>query len=403
MKAVLLGAFAVLVLAATVSADDAEDSSMMHHMGSDMSWDNGTDGCTVPKGGVYQPERLPPQSCGDFDACKSSWCECAGMEFVEGNATCKAPADPSGEFCPMLTKCSEDYIACVNRVYVEEISDNCTNALVDEFQLHAMSDASSTSGNNVSDTFFAENCAFFVCKLANESQCGDLSASDICAEPPAYVEEETYEPGYTPAPTNADGSFVGGTNIVTINLLFVAEFDTLVSTVEGRENMKTIMTSALTTKLKYKTVAKLFSYQPANGGAPIIGRRKQLAQAAGNLDMSAQAGLAVTDPTTQRNFLKRLTALQTDTNTDWLNALKAACGCSIPPPTITFSIRAAPPAPTGAPNKACGSGCIAGVVIGGTAAVVGVGAVVAYVHLSKPATAAATPNAPIETESTKAV
>jgi len=355
------------------------------------------DMCPTTENPVYDMGHLPYDCYEPFTDCSTTLCACVGMTFDTTDKECKsANARRSEDMCGEVTDCLHNYVLCVNNEFAAAedsgFAANCTSdaATFSYYHSQALQIVVNPDSYNTSDLF--GSCNTFVCGIANATGC-ELSLPTICVPPAGITEDITPVPGSTPAPTNPDGSYAVATTVIKLVITFHADFDTLVSTSDGKQKIFTIMTDALTKKLHYKTVTKTIKYT-SSGGQITTARRKNLALAAGDLQVNADATIPTSDSATLNSVLANVNSLKNDQSTSWYSALATACGCTIPAPTITSTVVQVPaPSPSSpSSSSACSTGCIAGVVIGGTAAVtIGVGAV-AYVSMKKSAAVAPDPS-----------
>jgi hypothetical protein len=152
---------------------------------------------------------------------------------------------------------------------------------------------------------------------------------------------------------------------------------------EKQNELKEVIGEALTNRLRFLTIVKRFVYTSSTGAVTISQRRLKQALADPELAVTAEA---VTDASGSEALLANVESLRTDTSTSWASNIQSLCGCQFPAPTVSSSVRDGDTTGTDENKPACASGCVAGVVVGGVAAVsAGVGAV-AYTQLKKPPT-----------------
>ena len=351
------------------------------------------DMCVATEHPIYQVDELPTDCYAPFVDCASALCLCVGQAWDNEQQACTGEPQQVEDTCLVVPVCLTNYVTCVNLHYNEAedggFAANCTSqaAMFTYYHDQALQNVINPNFYNTSDLF--ASCENFVCNMANRTKC-DFNPSSVCVPPPLISEPITPTPGSTPAPTNPDGSYAVPTKIVRVVLVFVADFDNLVSSASGKKQLKDVMTDSLTKKLKYKTVTKQFRYVASNG-LVTTDRRKQLALAAGSLTVTAEATVPSSDTATLNSVLANVNALKSDTSTSWYSGLSSACGCTIPAPTVSSSVvdggAAQPPSSPSA--AACSSGCVAGVVIGGTVAVTAGVGTVAYFSMKKTAAAIA--------------
>ena len=334
---------------------------------------------------IYAFANLPYDCLHSFHDCPTAMCACAGLSFDPTALECSGTRRSSSTACEGLDVCIRDYVSCVNTQFgnAEELglTSNCSagETSLSFFHDQALLNVVNPTEFNTSDLFVA--CEDFKCFAENLTACtGTVTSSEsVCVPPAGYSTVITPVPGSTPAPTNGDGSFTVPTKIVKLVVTFNADFDSLVSTAVGKQKITDTMTTALTKKISYKTVAKSFKYTFSNGSVT-SSSRKHLALAAGTLVVNGEATIPASDTSTLNSVLANVQSLQNDRSTGWFAALAAACGCVIPPPTVTSSVvDGFPSTPSGPASSACGPGCIAGIVIGAVVFVVIVVAVVLIV------------------------
>ena len=351
--------------------------------------------CPATENPVYDIAHLPYDCYSSFATCPTTLCSCVGMTYDATSKSCTGTTRRSEDMCSTVTTCLSAYMTCVNGEFANAedsgYAANCTSDASTFTFFHSQALQSVVSPDLYNTTELFTSCDNFVCNVANGTGCPALNAYEICVPPGGVEIPITPVPGSTPAPTNPDGSYAVPTKIVRIVVTFTADFDSLVRTDTGKQKIKTVMTDALTKKLQYKTVTKSFKYVAANGDIT-TDYRKNFALAAGSLGVTAEATIPASDTSTLNSVLANVNSLKSDTSTSWYSGLSSACGCTIPPPTVSSSVvDGNVPQPPSSSSKACSSGCIAGVVVGGTAAVtIGVGSV-AYISMKKSAAVAPDP------------
>lgn len=353
----------------------------------EMNMDDMNMTCPRTENDVYNPQELGYEcetaETAMFTMCSRNLCECKGGVFDRDTKQC-LPSTEAAD-CDKIAQCVVAYVDCVDAKYLEAGDDeNCTSANVVFF--HTQSIIDTTIGNvSGSPLSLQSNCENFVCSVGNETGC--MIAKEVCS----YTDTTDYG---NPVPTNEDGSFAVPVTTFTIILKFHADFANLVKDDVGRKKVKTIMTQSLTKKLKFTTVAQLFSY--LTGSGTTTWARKQQELEAGTLTVTAKATVPTSDTAGIAQLTANLEALKTDKSTAWFAALALACGCVVPPPTVEFTtttsnIEGAKPVTAPPASSSSNTAAIAGGVIGGTAVVVGVVGVAAYMNLKK--TAAVAPEA----------
>ncbi len=200
----------------------------------------------------------------------------------------------------------------------------------------------------------------------------------------------TFVPRGTPTPTKLKP---GGTpdvpyTIVRLTLTFNVDFSSSMVSAEKRNELKRSLEDAISSKLGYTfrilsvtfvnadLVATTFAKKGASSS------RKFSAQNTPNsLTVVADANVPNSEAGTLATLTEKANDLKTDTSTEWLSGVANACGCTVPPPTVSVAFLAgattAPSVPgaTTAPSvpsaiqAACNARCIGG-LIGGSLAVI---------------------------------
>jgi hypothetical protein len=354
--------------------------------------------CPDVENPVYFMEKLPYTCFPAFAECPTQMCECVGMTYDETKMECVRPnRRSSSPLCTKVGQCVASYIECVNSRFTAAADDGSSTNCTDDtektaftfFHTQALLSVVNPSGYNDTDLF--ASCGRFLCQVGNATGCSDaeaFSANELCVAPFGFSVPITPKPGTTPAPTNPDGSFAVPTKIVSITLVFAADFDRMMETETKKQQIKDATSESLTNKLNYKTVVRRFTYKSTTGAITTASRLKH-ALAAAELSVTGEATVAASDTSTLGSLLANVESLKKDTSTGWLSALSNVAGFQVPAPTVTSAVRDGNQPSSSA--AACGTGCVAGVVVGGVVAVtVGVGAV-AYVSMKKSAAVAPDP------------
>jgi hypothetical protein len=315
---------------------------------------------------LFNPEMLPT-------SCDPKFSECANTLQVCQTAV----EDENPDKCTDHSGCLSAYVTCVTAAYLEfdDSTRTCTHDGVAYFRQQWL--AAAVDGANV--TGIDNACANLVCVNANTTGCS-LDAADFCT----FSNSNSTTPAPSTAPTAIPAG--AGTKVVTITLVFLADFDSLMVSSTKQKQLRDTLSDSLTRKLRYTTVVKRFSYTSSTGQVTTSSAaRRRVALAAGSLTATAEAVVPASDTAALNALVASVDALKSDTSTDWLSSVASLCGCTIPPPTVSLAITDGGSTSTEESKSACATGCIAGVVGGGVAAVgAGVG-VVAYTSMKKSA------------------
>lgn len=342
---------------------------------------------------AYSLSGLPYDCVPLMTPCATNFCACKSMEFDTSAKECVATGSGSSSMsCSDTRECVRDYLTCVDVAYAiaeeQAALDNCTTDTDKETleYVHSQLLDFVINGSTFNETDLYTACSQYVCETANVTGCNsgddDLYAYDLCKEP--SVIENPLPPN--PWPTNPDGSLAVPKTVVRLRMVIAQDFDTLASTPEGRRTMREAIEESFTARFGVRTFTRTVTYQTTTGQVVTATRRRMhQALSDGNLDSMTEAEVAKADSATLKKLLDNIDELKKSKSTSWLRALARACKCVIKGVSLTSSIDG-----EGTASK-CGSGCIAGVVVGGTVAVgAGVGAV-AYVTMSKTASVTPTP------------